>query len=172
MLFRYYASVIYAIFANKCSIYVNFVLYSWIKIDFFCYSPPSKTTKLLQNGIIVQSSYQIWSHSSNKIRKSQNEYLDSNFEFNANFLTFLGLYHLLLDTGASSIIIWWLIFEKKPLQFWREIWIQVVVEASTSCSWLVSSTLLKNGLKQFELRYHTYYSWFFFRFFFWENWRC
>ena len=24
-------------------------------------------------------------------------------------------------------MIWWLVFEKKPLQFWREIWIQVVV---------------------------------------------
>ena len=24
-------------------------------------------------------------------------------------------------------MIWWLIFEKKPFQFWREIWIQVVV---------------------------------------------
>ena len=24
-------------------------------------------------------------------------------------------------------MIWWLIFEKKPFQFWREIWIQVIV---------------------------------------------
>ena len=24
-------------------------------------------------------------------------------------------------------MIWWLAFEKKPFQFWREIWIQVVV---------------------------------------------
>ena len=24
-------------------------------------------------------------------------------------------------------MIWWLVFEKKPFQFWREIWIQVVV---------------------------------------------
>ena len=28
---------------------------------------------------------------------------------------------------VSQIIIWWLIFEKKPYQFWREIWIWVVV---------------------------------------------
>ena len=54
----------------------------------------------------------------------------SNCEFNANFLTFLDLYHLLfaLETiGFSWIITWWLIFEKKPSQFWREIWIWVVV---------------------------------------------
>ena len=24
-------------------------------------------------------------------------------------------------------MIWWLAFDKKPFQFWREIWIQVVV---------------------------------------------
>ena len=29
--------------------------------------------------------------------------------------------------GGSKVIIWWLVFEKKPFQFWREIWIQVVV---------------------------------------------
>ena len=54
----------------------------------------------------------------------------SNCEFNANFLTFLGLYHMLfaLETiGVTYIIIWWLIFEKKSFQFWREIWIWVVV---------------------------------------------
>ena len=54
----------------------------------------------------------------------------SNCEFNANFLTFLSLYHLFfaLETiGVSEITIWWLIFEKKPFQFWREIWIWVVV---------------------------------------------
>ena len=27
----------------------------------------------------------------------------------------------------STLIIWWLIFEKKPFQFWRKIWIQVLV---------------------------------------------
>ena len=54
----------------------------------------------------------------------------SNCEFNTNFLTFLGLYHMLfaLETiGVTYIIIWWLIFEKKSFQFWREIWIWVVV---------------------------------------------
>ena len=48
----------------------------------------------------------------------------SNCEFNANFLTFLGLYYLLfaLETiGLSWIIIWWLISEKKSFQFWQEI---------------------------------------------------
>ena len=53
-----------------------------------------------------------------------------NCEFNANFVIFLGFYHLLfaLETiGVSWIIIWWLIFEKKPFQFWREIWIWIVV---------------------------------------------
>ena len=28
---------------------------------------------------------------------------------------------------VSEIMICWLIFEKKPFQFWQEIWIQVVV---------------------------------------------
>ena len=51
----------------------------------------------------------------------------SNCEFNANFLTFLGLYHLLfaLETiGVSLIIIWWQIFWEKV---WREIWIWIIV---------------------------------------------
>ena len=55
---------------------------------------------------------------------------DSNCKFNANFLTFLMLYHLffaLESIGVSWIIIWWLIFEKKPFQFWRQISIQVLV---------------------------------------------
>ena len=55
----------------------------------------------------------------------------SNCEFNANFLTFLGLYYFLfaLETiGVSLIIIWWLIlFKKRPFQFWGKIWILVVV---------------------------------------------
>ena len=29
--------------------------------------------------------------------------------------------------GVRFIMIWWLAFQKKPFQFWREIWIQVVV---------------------------------------------
>ena len=44
---------------------------------------------------------------------------------------FLGcLYRLVFDLetiGVSEIIMWWLIFEKKSFQFWREIWIQVLV---------------------------------------------
>ena len=55
---------------------------------------------------------------------------DSNCELNANFLTFLDLNHLCfaLETiGVSQIVIWLLIFEKNPFQFWREIWIWVVV---------------------------------------------
>ena len=54
----------------------------------------------------------------------------SNCKFDANFLTFLGLYHMLFAVetiGVSEIIIWLLIFEKKPFQFWREIWIWVLV---------------------------------------------
>ena len=53
----------------------------------------------------------------------------SNCVFNANFSAFWGLYHMLfaLETiGVSEIIIWWLVFEKKPFQFWRKIWIWVV----------------------------------------------
>ena len=53
-------------------------------------------------------------------------------------MTFLGLYHLLfaLETiGISEIIIWWLIFEKRPFQFWREIWIWVVVILSKLYIW-------------------------------------
>ena len=54
----------------------------------------------------------------------------SNFEFNANLLTFCGLYHLIFalkTIGVSKIIIWWLIFEEKQFQLWRETWIQVLV---------------------------------------------
>ena len=52
----------------------------------------------------------------------------SNCEFNANYLSFLGLYHLLfaLETIAVSLnIIWWLIFEKKPWEIW--IWVVVIL---------------------------------------------
>ena len=54
----------------------------------------------------------------------------SNFEFNTNFLNFLGLYHLrfaLKTIGFSLTIIWWLIFEKKPFQLWHKIWIWIIV---------------------------------------------
>ena len=58
----------------------------------------------------------------------------SNCEFIANFLTFLGLYHLLfaLETIGVSYINHHLmanvyVFEKKPFQYWQEIWIWVVV---------------------------------------------
>ena len=48
----------------------------------------------------------------------------------ANFLFFWCLYGLVFyveTIGIRYIMIWWLAFEKKPFQFWREIWIQVVV---------------------------------------------
>ena len=51
-------------------------------------------------------------------------------KFKENFLNFLCLYHLLFDLetiGVGQIIIWWLIFEKKPNQFWREIWISYLI---------------------------------------------
>ena len=48
-----------------------------------------------------------------------------NCEFNENVLTFWDLYHLLFY--LESIGFWWLIFEKRPFQFWQKIWIQVVV---------------------------------------------
>ena len=53
-----------------------------------------------------------------------------NHEFDANFLTFLDLCHLLfaLETiGVSWIIKWLLIFEKRAFQFWRKIWFWVVI---------------------------------------------
>ena len=53
-----------------------------------------------------------------------------NCEFDANFLTFLDLCHLLfaLETiGVSWIIKWLLIFEKRAFQFWRKIWFWVVI---------------------------------------------
>jgi hypothetical protein len=80
-------------------------------------------------------------YSSNKIRKTQNEHLNcehhlSKFELPVvvnlkqfYFLFFWCLYHLLFDLetiGIGYIIIWWLIFETKPNQFWQEIWIQVL----------------------------------------------
>ena len=54
----------------------------------------------------------------------------SNCELIANFLTFLGLYHLLFALEifwVSWIIIWWQMFEKKSFQFFWEIWIWVAV---------------------------------------------
>ena len=62
---------------------------------------------------------------------------DSNCELNANFLTFLDLNHLCfaLETiGVSQIVIWLLIFEKNPFQFWREIWTQVLVISKYNCT--------------------------------------
>jgi hypothetical protein len=51
-------------------------------------------------------------------------------ESKANLLFFWHLYGLVFyleSIGVRYIMIWWLAFEKKPFQFWREIWIQVVV---------------------------------------------
>ena len=76
-------------------------------------------------------------YSCNEIRKTRNERLKSFVkiwtvsEFNANFLTFWGLYYIIPFCsrnyiGFSYIVIWWLIFEKKPFQFWQKIWIWVI----------------------------------------------
>ena len=48
-------------------------------------------------------------YSSNKIRKTQNEHLNIacqnlNSEFNANFMNFLGLYHLLFALVTIGVI--------------------------------------------------------------------
>ena len=77
-------------------------------------------------------------YSSNRIRKTQNEHLNivcQNLyypccKFKAFFHNFWCLFHILFDLniiGVSYIIIWWLIFEKKSDQFWREVWIHVLV---------------------------------------------
>ena len=55
-------------------------------------------------------------------------------EFKINFL-FFGVYYTawffyLEFIGVRQIMIWCLAFEKKPFQFWREIWIQVVVKGT------------------------------------------
>ena len=43
----------------------------------------------------------------------------------SKFLVFWCLYQLVFDLETIGII-WWLIFEKKPFQFWQYIWIQVL----------------------------------------------
>ena len=53
-------------------------------------------------------------------------------ESKAKFLYFWLLYGLVFDLETIEVsyvetMIWWLIFEKMPFLFWREIWIQVIV---------------------------------------------
>ena len=54
-------------------------------------------------------------------------------EFKANSFIFCHFYPLLFDLET---IIWWLIFEKRPFQFWREIWIWVLVILLLSSYWM------------------------------------
>ena len=50
-------------------------------------------------------------------------------EFKVNLLLFWSLYRLIfvLETiPVSLIMLWWLIFEEKPIQFQWEFWVQVL----------------------------------------------
>ena len=48
------------------------------------------------------------------------------------FFAFIWLVFYLETIGVSSIMIWWLAFEKKPFQSRREIWIQLSYYSCTS----------------------------------------
>ena len=91
--------------------------------------------------LIFSQSSQIFSHQRNWHNNTAKRILErlhhclSNFDMSVFLILkpisyFLGIYmacFFYLETiGVREIMIWWLAFEKKPFQFWREIWIQVV----------------------------------------------